>query len=167
MFKTKYERDVQAVYDEFLIEEKRKKQKIKDKEDKDGKEEKKEDKEVELDELSLERIVGKASKKSLPDYATALFKKIRTILNKAEEEIDRQHFDKGTPMDKEIKEKIRQVKDDVQELCTDLKKYKVTKKKEDKEEVKDDAMTTSDMDLQPMRLTTDIDMEEPEMPEKI
>ncbi len=81
--------------------------------------------EIEIDKKTLEKIIGKGSgKKTLEDYADDLFTRVRTIVKKAEYELEEMSFLKSQLPDKELKNALRELADKITKISIKLKNYK-------------------------------------------
>jgi len=96
-------------------------------EEKEAAKEKKEDienLEIDIDRKTLEKIIGKGTeKKTLGDYANDLFTRVRTIVKKAEHELDKMSFAKSALPDRELKKALRELSDKITDISIKLKKY--------------------------------------------
>lgn len=124
----------------FSIQEELKKEEEKELKNKKEKDDEKEieNLEVDLDQKTLEKIIGKNNvKKTLSDYANDLFNRVRTIVKKAEVELDNMSFAKSQLPNKELKKALRELGDKITEISLKLKNYKPEEDKEDEEDKKE------------------------------
>ncbi len=126
---------IQKNYRSFLLEQEEKENK--EKEDNKNEQDEK-DIQVDLDKKTLEQIIGKGSeKKTLSDYADDLFNRVRTIVKKAEQELDKMSFAKSSLPNSELKNALRELADKITEISIKLKKFNPDEDIEDEDEIID------------------------------
>lgn len=117
LFGNVFDDAIKAVYNKQLVDEAEAKKKNPPKKDKEE--------QIELGDWEMEMAGGGRKEKSLEDYGEIIFKNIRGMLKKAQEALEKHHFEKGEECDKEISAMITDMLEKSEKLALKLTGGKV------------------------------------------